>query len=117
MLNALRLRMGIVPLLLCLPAVAAAQALPPGDGRVADHPVVGSVYACRTTFRAGGARHDGPWFHGSTWNPTEKPHVEGHVLWPDARFTLSSDDTERRFQGRGQRSTVDGQRVTSSSSQ
>jgi hypothetical protein len=42
----------------------------------------------------------------------EKPHVEGHVLWPDARFTLSSDDTERRFQDRGRRLTVDGRRST-----
>jgi hypothetical protein len=91
----------LLSLLLCLPAAVAAQALPLGDGRVADHPVVGSVYACRTTFGAGGARHDGPWFHGSTWNPMEKPHVEGHVLWPDAEYTLSPGDGELRFKGNG----------------
>jgi hypothetical protein len=76
-------------------------ALSLGDGRVSDHPVVGSVYACRTTFRAGGARHDGPWFHGDTWNPAEKPHVTGHVFWPDAKYTLSSEASGRRFRGNG----------------
>lgn len=49
----------------------------------------------------GGARHAGPWFHGDTWNPTEKPHVAGHVLWPDAAFTLTTRGDEVRFQGNG----------------
>lgn len=94
----------LIAILAAQPVVAQqpdADALPLGDGRVSDHPLAGSVYACRTTFRAGGARHAGPWFHGDTWNPAEKPHVTGQVLWPDAEFTLSGNETGRRFQGNG----------------
>jgi hypothetical protein len=64
--------------------------LPVGDGRVADHSQVGYVYACQTNFRGGGARHAGAWFHGETWNPQEKPHVQGRVMWPDASFFLTA---------------------------
>jgi hypothetical protein len=78
-----------------------AQALPLGDGHVTDHPAEGNVYACRTRFRAGGARHDGPWFHGDTWDPTRKPHVSGSVLWPDAAFTLTPDHGDLLFRGNG----------------
>ncbi len=87
--------------LLLLAAGARAQALPLGDGHVTDHPAAGSVYACRTSFRAGGARHDGPWFHGATWNPAEKPHVSGRVFWPDAAFTLAPDGGDLAFSGNG----------------
>ena len=66
------------------------QQLPLGDGHVTDHPAAGNVYSCRATFRGGGARHEGPWFHGATWNPAEKPHVEGTVLWPEAVQTITS---------------------------
>jgi YHYH protein len=66
-----------------------ATTLPVGDGRVADHPQVGYVYTCNRNFRAGGARHVGAWFHGETWNPLEKPHVQGRVMWPDASFLLT----------------------------
>jgi YHYH protein len=72
-----------------VPSAASAQRLPLGDGHVTDHPAAGNVYSCRETFRTGGARHAGPWFHGDTWDPTEKPHVSGSVLWPDAAFTLT----------------------------
>lgn len=78
-----------------------AQSLPLGDGHVSDHPAVGNVYACRATFRGGGARHAGPWFHGETWNPAEKPHVAGHVLWPDAAFSLTPQGGDLFFQGNG----------------
>jgi len=81
-------------LLACTPQIAGAQALPLGDGHVTDHPAVGNVYACRATFRGGGARHEGPWFHGATWNPLEKPHVAGHVMWPDAAFSLTPDGAD-----------------------
>lgn len=81
-------------LLACVPRIGHAQALPLGDGHVTDHPAVGNVYACRATFRGGGARHEGPWFHGDTWNPLEKPHVAGHVLWPEAAFSLTRDGAD-----------------------
>lgn len=72
-----------------------------GDGRVTDRPVAGNVYACRSTFRTGGARHVGPWFHGDTWNPAEKPHVAGRVLWSEAAFTLTPQAGDLVVQGNG----------------
>jgi hypothetical protein len=54
--------------------------LPVGDGKVSDQPNVGYVFACNSNFRTGGARHTGSWFHGDTWSPLEKPHVQGSVL-------------------------------------
>ncbi|HKI87243.1 MAG TPA: YHYH protein, partial [Thermoanaerobaculia bacterium] len=78
---------------------ALAHDLPLGDGHVTDHPAVGNVYSCRTTFRGGGARHAGSWFHGDTWDPTEKPHVQGRVYWPEAAFTLTLDGSDLLFTG------------------
>lgn len=80
---------------------AAAQELPIGDGRVTSHPAVGNVFACSTTFRVGGARHDGPWMHGETWNPAEKPHVAGRILWPEATWTLTPGGSELLIEGNG----------------
>lgn len=83
------------------PTPSRAQSLPLGDGHVTDHPSSGNVYSCRMTFRGGGARHAGPWFHGDTWDPTEKPHVAGHVMWPDAALTLAIDGPDVRVSGNG----------------
>jgi hypothetical protein len=94
--------LGLALLLSALPPTAArAQNLPLGDGRVADHPVVGGVYAWRSAFRAGRARHAGPWVHGDTWTPTEKPHVAGEVIWPDAAFTLAQHDGDLVVESNG----------------
>ena len=68
---------------------AQAHELPVGDGHVSDHPNRGDVFACETAFRGGGARHVGSWFHGETWNPLEKPHVAGRVMWPQARVSIA----------------------------
>ncbi len=88
--------------LLAVPCIARAQSLPLGDGHVTDHPAVGNVYSCRATFRGGGgARHDGPWFHSDSWNPTKKPHVSGNVLWPGAAFTPMPDGSQLEFKGNG----------------
>jgi hypothetical protein len=87
--------------ILALPCSLAAQELPLGDGHVTDHPEAGSVYACRRVFRGGGARHEGAWFHGDTWDPAQKPHVSGHVLWPEASFRLSPGDGQLVFKGNG----------------
>jgi YHYH protein len=84
-----------------LPMAVRAQSLPLGDGHVTDHPAAGNVFSCRAQFRGGGARHAGPWFHGDTWNPTEKPHVAGEVFWPDAAFTLTPRGNDLLFQGNG----------------
>jgi YHYH protein len=82
-------------------APAVAQTLPLGDGHVSDRPAPGSVYACQTAFRGGGARHDGPWFHGDRWNPEEKPHVAGRVMWPEAEFSLTLQGDQRAVEGNG----------------
>lgn len=84
-----------------VPALLAAQSLPLGDGHVTDHPASGNVWSCTTMFRAGGARHDGPWFHGETWNPLEKPHVEGRVMWPEATLRLDPRDSMIAVSGNG----------------
>lgn len=78
---------------------ASAHELPLGDGHVTDHPAVGNVYSCRMHFRGGGARHQGDWFHGDTWDPAAKPHVAGNVLWPEAAFTFTAGDDTMHFQG------------------
>lgn len=67
---------------------AGAHELPVGDGHISQAPLRGNVFACQTTFRGGGARHVGDWFHGDTWNPLEKPHVAGRVMWPQAALTV-----------------------------
>ncbi len=98
----MRSRALLVPALLaCMPRIDGAQALPLGDGHVTDLPAVGNVYACRSTFRGGGARHEGPWFHGDTWNPLKKPHVAGHVMWPGAAFSLTRGGADVLVRGNG----------------
>jgi len=82
-------------------ATLAARQLPVGDGHVTDHPAAGNVYACRSMFRGGGARHAGPWLHGATWNPAEKPHVAGRVLWPEAAFSMIPDGADLDVRGNG----------------
>ncbi len=67
----------------------AANGLPLGDGKVSSQPQVGYVFSCSRAFRAGGARHSGDWFHGNSWNPLEKPHVQGRVMWPNAFFVMT----------------------------
>jgi hypothetical protein len=84
-----------------VPLSAQTVRLPRGDGHVTTHPATGNVYACRERFRAGGARHAGSWIEGDTWNPAAKPHVAGHVLWPDAAFTLEPDRDALDFTGDG----------------
>jgi len=88
-------------ILLLAPFAARAQDVPLGDGHVTDHPAAGNVFACSTSFRGGGARHDGPWFHGDRWNPLEKPHVAGSVNWPDAALSLTPDDGSLLVRGNG----------------
>jgi YHYH protein len=88
-------------LLAAVAPAARAQNLPLGDGHVTDHPAAGNVYSCRMAFRADGARHAGSWFHGDTWNPTEKPHVSGSVFWPEAAFSLTPQGKFVLFRGNG----------------
>lgn len=92
-------------LMLCLPAGHAheagqilalnAQALPLGDGKISSEPRRGYVFACTSSFRGGGARHAGDWIHGSTWDDTQKIHVQGEVPWPDASISIMTDGKRR----------------------
>ncbi len=80
---------------------AAAHELPVGDGHVTDRPARGNVFACRTHFRRGGATRTGAWFHGDTFDPDRKPHVEGSVRWPQARLSIGTSGTQVRIRGNG----------------
>lgn len=75
--------------------------LPVGDGKIATSPMAGNVFSCRTNFRTGGARHTGEWFKGDTWNPLEKPHVRGAVMWPQASFTMTDLASKTRVESNG----------------
>jgi YHYH protein len=57
------------------------------------------VYACMSAFRGGGARHAGDWIHGSTWDETQKIHVQGAVYWPDAAISISTSGDRRLITG------------------
>lgn len=77
---------------------ASGHRLPLGDGHVSDGPKAGYVYSCRRAFR-NGARHAGPWFHGDSWAPAEKPHVAGKKFWDNAAYTLKPGDGNLLFHG------------------
>jgi len=79
----------------------AHQQLPLGDGQVSQQPKQNYVYACRSQFRAGGARHQGDWFHGKSWDPSEKPHVRGKIVWPNAEFSVSEKGPQIELRGNG----------------
>jgi hypothetical protein len=73
--------------------------LPVGDGHVSNRAARGNVFACNQNFRGGGARHTGDWLHDTTWDPDAKPHVQGHVTWPDAAFTMKAEGNALAFKG------------------
>ncbi len=79
----------------------ASNELPVGDGKVSNQPQAGYVFACNQNFRIGGARHTGSWFHGDTWNPLDKPHVQGRVLWPNASFAATANGNMLAIKGNG----------------
>jgi hypothetical protein len=85
--------------------------LPLGDGRVVAAPKAGFVMSCQTDFSRGfGANGAAPWIHvdqthGSTWDLTAKPQVQGNLQWPDAEFSISQTHdalvVSRLIQGNG----------------
>ena len=79
----------------------APTSLPVGDGKVTDEPKAGNVFACNQNFRTGGRRHIGDWFKGETWNPLEKPHVKGEVMWPEAAFKMTPQHEKVRVESNG----------------
>lgn len=71
--------------------------LPLGDGKLSDHAQAGYVFSCQQHFNAHapGAQVVGPWIHGSTWDLTQKLHVQGSVHWPNAQFHIETKNDGR----------------------
>ena len=44
---------------------------------------------------AAGARVNGPWIHGATWDATQKFAVQGNVVWPQAKFQIVTGAVNR----------------------
>src|SRR3954471_10399200 len=86
-------------LLLAAPAAAAdLHHLPLGDGKVTTTaPQRGYVLVCSTApFAQGrGARVNGPWIRGDSFDLAAKPHVDGNVTWPDARLSITRNGSAR----------------------
>ena len=77
-------------------APPALSALPLGDGKVSTAPRAGYVYSCQTSFGGnGGATGKAPWIVGTSWDQTAKPTVQGSVLWPNSRVTITVQAAER----------------------
>ena len=71
------------------------SALPLGDGKTGKV-AVGYVDSCQTNFTgAGDAGGATPWIHGSTWDSTAKPAVQGSVSWPQASYHVSVSGGQR----------------------
>jgi hypothetical protein len=70
--------------------------LPLGDNKyVTAAPKQGYVYICNVQSGGQGAQGNGPWIHGSTWNPAEKIHVQGNVAWPQATYKMTISGANR----------------------
>ncbi|MFD5429195.1 YHYH protein [Streptomyces sp. NPDC127084] len=80
-------------------AVTDPKKIPLGDGKVATSAQKDAIYSCRTSFRQGGARHDGPWFdnENKTWDSTAKVRVQGEHSWPDAEYNESTKGDSRNI--------------------
>lgn len=71
--------------------------LPLGDGKLAQAPRKGWIWACHTEPDSGGAFRDGPWIKSDgTYDLTAKAVVPGSVSWPH-RFTIQVRDGRRVF--------------------
>jgi hypothetical protein len=42
-----------------------------------------------------GAFRDGEWIHGGTWDPEEKPEVEGQITWPGSAISVAVEGGTR----------------------
>ena len=87
-----RRTVSLITMLVLMPIIAQATELPVGDGKVSISAKTGYVFSCNQNFRGGGARHVGDWFKGDVWDPTQKPHVQGKVMWPDAEFSITENE-------------------------
>lgn len=71
-----------------------ARDLPLGDGKVSTTPRVGYLMSCVQHWRRP-VQHGGPWIHGSYWDPSEKPVVQGRVSWPTGHRSITVKGNER----------------------
>ncbi len=77
-------------------------AIPLGDYKyITSGPKKGYIYLCRAMGGGGGAQANGPWIHGSTWNPSEKIAVRGAIVWPNATFSNIISGASRILSGNG----------------
>ena len=79
----------------------AAEGLPLGDRKISDTPRRGYVKACMS-FRD--TPDDGikrPWVRNGYWYPSEKPIVEGAILWPDADSHIQVEADRRLIRSNG----------------
>lgn len=86
-------RANLISVILSVTAFAD-NALPLGDGKVADQPTMGYVYRCGRGM-GNGPRVSGPWIQGQYWYPEQKPAVQGSVAWPNAKMSVEIVGNER----------------------
>lgn len=69
-----------------------------GDGQYStDAPMLNGLYICHKPRGGGGAVRAGEWINDDgTWNPDEKPFVQGEVDWPDAQVSITLEGETRR---------------------
>ncbi len=70
-----------IPFLASQPQIDLTH-LPLGDGKIANEPKAGWIWACRIDPNAGGAFRNGTWIKDDgTYDFTAKPIVNGAVTW------------------------------------
>lgn len=79
------------------------KALPLGDGKYTTYPNgarKGYVYSCGPHTGGGGAKVNGPWIHGKTWDSTAKISVQGSVHWKSV-LRISVSGSRLKISGNG----------------
>jgi hypothetical protein len=74
--------------------------LPLGDGKyTTTAPAVGWIFSCRAGLNGPGANGPTPWIdeHGHTFDPTAKPSAQGHVEWPQHKYSIQLDGDTRKI--------------------
>lgn len=72
--------------------------LPLGDGKIANSPQKGYIYACQRP-GGGGAQRDGEWIQGASWDSTRKIQVQGEVKWSNASYQALIEGSLRKITG------------------
>jgi hypothetical protein len=68
-----------------------------GDGRYSNVPKEGYLFSCQSRFNtnAPGASGNGPWIRGKSYDPDDKPTIDGAVTWPNARIEVTREGDTR----------------------